>query len=830
MLRKSTFREIRSSRGRYFAILAIVALGVGFFAGLRTTKEAMIRTADAYLKKQGMYDFRLMTTIGYDDDSVTRVREAKGVREAEGVFAEDVIASAGGGDDKAFRVLSIPDKVATPALKAGRLPSASDECVIDSAFGGETLIGKKIVLSDRNTEKDRDRLHHREFRITGTVTSPQYLNKERGNTDLLDGTLSAFVYVDRDAFAEEVYTEILVRIDSDARYCTPARSRAIEKREAAVRSAAEDAATARYDAVLDEVRPLAQRRGMSAEAVAEAAGVRAPYTYVLDSGDNAGYATFDNNAEIVSSIARIFPAFFFLVAALVCMTTMTRMIDEQRMQIGVMKALGYSNAAVLSKYLFYSGSAALIGAAVGFAGGTKLFPMVIWKAYHILYEFSDGIVYVVNLPLAWLSLGVALLCSMGATWVSCANDFRVMPAQLIRPKAPKSGKRILLERIPAIWKHISFLYKVSIRNTFRYKKRFLMMVLGISGCTALLIAGLGINTTVKNVARFQFDEILRYDYAVAFEEAMDEGAREEFVSYMEGKSDGILFVRRSNAEAVTAKEKTAITLVVVPEKDFSRFVHLHDGARKVAFPKQGEAVICRKLHTQAGIGIGDTVAVEEDGKRMTFTVSGICDNYVEDYLYVSEETYREKSGAEPERKTAFVRKTKGASARTLRREATFAGKHDKAAGTMVNIDMLSRVDQMMKSLDSVIFVIILAAGVLAFIVLYNLTNINMTERIREIATIEVLGFYDREIQSYVFRENLLLTGISALVGLPLGRCLLNFVVHEINVEMIYFVPRITRSDYLYAVLLTFVFALLVNLVMRRKLVNINMTEALKSVE
>ncbi len=563
-------------------------------------------------------------------------------------------------------------------------------------------------------------------------------------------------------------------------------------------------------------------------------------SYALTRSINIGYVSFENDSQIVDGVAKVFPLFFFLVAALVCMTTMTRMIDEERTQIGVFKALGYSNRSVLGKYMFYSGSAAIIGAVSGFFIGCYLFPEVIWKAYGMMYNFSGTINYTVNWILFAVSMLVAILCSMGATWLSCSSDFTVAPAQLIRPKSPKSGKRILLERIGFLWNRIGFLYKVSLRNIFCYKKRFFMMVLGISGCTALLIAGFGINDTVKNIAVFQYSEIMKYDYSVTFDENMTAAKQADFKAYTKDDANSIYFVNESSVDLDTGSKTSAVSLITSDGRGFGDFVDLHDGSTSIRYPSKGKAVVCRKLHKQYGVDVGDKVTLKQGNKNITVTVSAICENFVNNYVYINDETYEEGFGRAPAQKTAYVSVAapendstvagSGASNSAVHASAAHCDDYKYAGGTNINQDMQNRVDNMMSSLNAVIILVILSAGALAFIVLYNLTNINITERIREIATIEVLGFYPREISSYVYRENFFLTGISALVGIPLGKWLLDFVISQINVDLVYFDVRITTLSYIYSVLLTFVFAIIVAAVMYKKLTNISMTESLKSIE
>ncbi len=570
------------------------------------------------------------------------------------------------------------------------------------------------------------------------------------------------------------------------------------------------------------------------EARDEIDDIEAPDTYLLDRMTNVGYACFESDSAIVDGIAKVFPIFFFLVAALVCMTTMTRMVDEQRTQIGVLKALGYSNFAISAKYLFYSGSAALIGCAIGFFGGCYLFPKVIWIAYGMMYDFSGDLVYILNPGLGAVCLAVALLCSMGATLFSCYADFGEVPAQLIRPKAPKDGKRILLERIGFIWNRLGFLYKVSFRNIFRYKKRFFMMVLGISGCTALLVAGLGINDSVKNVVNDQYDQIQLYDCSVTFDKDMNEERQERFVKRTSKETEDMIFVYHNMDDMVVGNREKDVNLVACDDPaSMKTYMDLHtiDG-EPVTWPQDGEAVICNNLADDYNISIGDKISLrDEDMHLVEVTVSDIYENFVYNYVLTTPSTLEAGWGYEPEVKTAYVHlKAEKDDDAAIHQSAAHMMDLDRVVTVTVNNDLRNRVNNMMQSMNYVIILVVVCAGALAFIVLYNLTNINITERIREIATIKVLGFYPKETSAYVFRENIFLTAISALVGLGLGKWLLSFIVAQIQVDLMCFKDEISLLSYTLAFVLTFVFSALVSVAMYGKLNKISMTESLKSIE
>ena len=559
------------------------------------------------------------------------------------------------------------------------------------------------------------------------------------------------------------------------------------------------------------------------------ADLKEPETYVLGRDKNIGYACFESDSDIVEGISNVFPIFFFLVAALVCITTMTRMVEEQRTQIGILKALGYSEGTIMGKYLFYSGSAAVLGCGIGFLLGSYIFPVVIWSAYRIMYRLGD-IRIILDWKLGLISLIVSILCSMGTTIATCRYELTSVAAELMRPKAPKSGKRIILERIPFLWNRMKFLRKVSARNIFRYKQRFYMMVFGIGGCTALLLTGFGIKDSIKSITYNQFDEIQINDMSVVFNDPWYEMDNSDFEEIMADNAERYTLVFEESTDLTKGDKSKSLTLVI-PEKaeDISSFLNLHTTRDvPIAFPGKGEVVLTEKLADKCGAGIGDMVTLQDvDMNTLELKVSGISENYVYNYAYISPETWTEQIGSAPEYTSAYINVKEE---KDVHRVSAAVMNCDGVASVTVNDDMKVRFSSMMKSLDYVVLLIIGCAGSLAFIVLYNLTNINITERLREIATIKVLGFYRRETASYVFRENLVLTGIGAGVGLIMGRYLHRFVMYNIDIDMIAFDVHIAPLSVLYSIVLTFVFAGIVDWAMNKKLDGINMAESMKSVE
>jgi putative ABC transport system permease protein len=550
---------------------------------------------------------------------------------------------------------------------------------------------------------------------------------------------------------------------------------------------------------------------------------------VLNRGTNIGYACFESDSEIVNGVSKVFPIFFILVAVLVCMTTMNRMVEEQRTMIGMFKALGYGEGTIMAKYMIYSGSAALIGCVVGYVVGMAVFPPVIWFAYKMMY-IDIPLVYAFDLKLIIAVVLVALVCTVGTTWLTCRYELYETAANLMRPKAPKAGKRVFLEKIPFVWNKMKFLKKVSVRNIFRYKKRLFMMIIGISGCTALLLTGFGINDSIAGFADTQFDEIQVYDGSIVLSTSKDSVATGELVDELSQVTESYDFVYESSWD-LTVNNSVKTVNLVAPEKtaNFGKYLIFKDSkGNGISYPEKNQAVINNAIADDYDIEVGDEIIVRNsDMDEIKLTVSGIFENHVYNYVFISPETYEEQLGGAPEYASIYFNLKSGLDAHE---ELAKIMAMDGAASVTINQDSRQRVSQMMNSLNYIILVVILAAAALAFIVLYNLTNINITERIREIATIKVLGFFKNETASYVFRENRVLTAIGIIVGLGLGVLLHSFVMSQIKVDMVSFDVYISPLSYIYSIILTFVFNFGVNIIMSRKLENINMAESLKSVD
>ncbi|MGO5230596.1 FtsX-like permease family protein [Thermoguttaceae bacterium LCP21S3_D4] len=1063
MMKRNTFREIKKSFGRYFAILAIIALGVAFFSGLKITQSVMVHSADVYLKDLQFYDYRLVSTLGFTEENVEALAQKEDVRAAEGAVSAEVLYKDAGENERVIKMHSITEKVNKLKLVAGEMPQSADECVVDSALFSEDAIGSKLVLSENNTADDLDKFAYKEYTITGLVQSPCYIQFERGNASIGNGRISGFAYLLKDGFAVDYDTEIYIKFDEDYDIYSDEYDAYMDAKEADWETYTKEQAEIRYEEIvkeaqdeLDEKKEELEEKRAEAETelesakqqltdgeteifdgknqiasaktelsykaselqsgkdalsskaaelesasqqisdqesalaakkaeyeqglnaylaakqqvadkrssleaakaqltedtpgyeemlaqieagLTEVAGAEAelntknaeleaaagqlssaesqlaaakqqiedgknalaaaeaeltdgerqlatakeqieekeaqlesaeteladglqqyqenqsefdeqmqdaeaqiadaqskideiekPETYVLDRNTNVGYVCLKNDSGVVKGIANVFPVFFFLVAALICMTTMNRMVEEQRTQIGVLKALGFSEGKIMGKYLFYSGSAAISGTLIGYALGIHFFPLVIITAYGIIYKMG-AIYYVFDLPLALISLTVAVLCSVGTTWLSCHKELREVAADLMRPKAPKAGKRVFLEHVPFIWKRLKFLQKVSVRNIVRYKKRFFMMVIGISGCTALLVMGFGVRDSVVAVADQQYEEIQLYDIGVTLKDGKTPGGADlkSLDSILEKENAAGMYAMEKTIDLVTDEGTKSINMVAVENPDeVEGFISLHTKKQEpIAYPKEGEAVLSKKVAETYGVKTSDMILLRDsDNNEMHLKVTGICENHIYNYVYIAAESYEKQIG-DVVFKNVYVSLPDEAD---IHEVSAALMKADGVTAVTVNSDMLNRISQMMSCMNYIVIIIIICAGALAFIVLYNLNNINITERVREIATIKVLGFYPKETASYVFRENMVLTAIGCGLGLILGKWFHRFVMGEIQIDMVSFNVQINAVSYLFSVLLTLGFAWIVNRMMTGKLERINMAESLKSVD
>ena len=575
--------------------------------------------------------------------------------------------------------------------------------------------------------------------------------------------------------------------------------------------------------IADAQKELEQARRDIAE-------IEACQWYLLDRNTNAGYVSYSMDADRMGNLASVFPLIFFLVAALVCLTTMTRMVEEQRVTIGGLKALGYSKGAIAVKYVGYGFLASALGSLIGLAVGLTLLPWIICNAWNIIYTLGEvqyGLEPVTSSLACLAAVGTVTLSALGA----CFSTLTAVPAQLMRPKAPPAGKRVLLERLPFLWRRLSFNYKITIRNLFRYQRRFWMTVVGIGGCAALIVTAFGLRGSIFDIMDKQFDEIYGYTAQVGLVDQVTPGELREVTQALE-ESELVEDFLACSSQSVTAETDAYTvdaTLQVFPSQEaLEPFVHLRHRTsnQPVVLPDDG-VVLTEKLASLLGVQAGDTITLDGD-QRVEVRVADVTEHYIQHYVYMTDACYQAVFGTEPSQNLILADYPIDApETEALERELVSL---DGVTALTRMEDTRDTYGSSLESVDYAVVLIIVCAAALAFVVLYNLTNINITERMRELATLKVLGFYDRELSAYIYRENVVLTVFGVAMGMVMGKLLHQWLILTVEIDLLMFGRELSLGSYAYAVVLTVIFSLLVNLAAHRSLKKLDMVESLKTVE
>lgn len=930
-LLKDTFREIKNSIGRFLSIFTIVALGCGFFSGIKATMPDMIDAAEKYFEQTNLMDVKLMSTIGVRSEDVEAIKKSDIVKGVMAGYSKDVYYSYKN-RNVVLKFMSYndklddssPNKLNKPVLIQGRYPEKEGECLIEvKASSPDTFkIGNTLEVSEPdNSKKLSDTLSVQKYKIVGIATSPLYIGYKRDATNVGDGNIVSNVYVPEYNFVCDYYTDIYIKffdtenynpfLDSykekvneltynvldvfknsvDLRYkkmindasdkLESAKSNVsilekylslnLSELYVAKKNIQHDISQAKkkYDSL--ENGTLSKQLAESAVIKAEHAGKiiddliedkekqndenhqiylnqlndaksqvarseeqiknqKEPQFYTFNRFElSSDYSSFYNDSQKVDSIAKIFPVFFIIVAALVCLTTMSRMIEEQRIQVGTYKALGYSISQIAGKYLFYSELSTILGSCIGSVLGLQIFPSIIFKCYKMLYNIpsfksSFRPLYVV------LCVLVSTICICITVVYACAKEFKSEPSELMRPKAPLNGKRVFLEKIGFIWNRLSFLEKVTIRNLFRYKKRFLMTLFGVAGCTALIITGFGLKNSIKTIADKQFEDIFVYDGLVVMDSSnyKEDELENKISSFKE--IDKYLLAQSTDVKVLKDDVNQSAAIIVAKDPDrLDDFVKLKSVKGDQEYKlENGKVIITEKLSKLLGISVGDDFRVKSEGEKdITLTVGAISKNYTMHYVYMNPETYIQIYGKSPSYNVSFINLKKNVDHDDFKSKLIsnkeFLGmsyKYDSAKGFMDSVN----------SLNSIVVLLILCAGGLAVVVLYNLANINITERVREIATVKVLGFYDNETSSYICNENYISSVIGILIGFIAGKILHYFVVITSEVDVVMFNRELVWWAYMIGALMTISFTVIVNIILYFKLKKVDMVESLKSVE
>ena len=777
LLKETIVCMVKTSK-RFLSILIIVLLGVGFFAGIRAVAPDMENTLDAYYEENNFYDIYITSDYGVTDKVINRLEEDYNI---EAGYSFDAITNKE--EDYATRIISYDEEneINKPKLVKGRMPEKADEVVIDNQISDSIKIGDKITI-------DSDLVLNKTLTVTGYVESPLYISTERDSTTLLSGQINYFLYMKTENILSPVKTTAYIKLDTE-------ESRFLNKYEDLVKEEKK------------EIRKILKEEENNAT------------WYVLDINANTGFYQYEQDTERIDNVAKVFPLVFFIVAVLVCLTTMTRMVEEERSQIGTLKSLGYRDSAIMFKYILYASLATIIGSIIGVLIGYRILPELCFTMYQNLYKLGD-IKLSYYSSLTFQGMMIALVCTLGATIYTCRKTLKESPANLLRPVAPRPGKRVLLERIPFIWNKLSFSYKVTVRNVFRYTKRFLMTIIGIAGCTGLILAGFGLKDCIGKIVPNQYDELFTYDASITLNEEATENTINELTQVKEIKD--LLRVQEESISIDNKDTNQSVTLIV-PEEDPDDFIKLQSRKKKEEYNLTDGIIITEKLANLLEVEVGDTL--EFTGTN-TYTekISHITENYLLHYIYLPKSSYKGSTY-----NTVLIKTTE----MTEKEEKTFAAKLKEIEGVS-NISFTSTTrhvfDDTMESFAYVSLILIVSAGALAFVVLYNLSSVNISERRRELATIKVLGFYDKEVYQYINRENSILTVIGILLGLGIGNILTVYILKTCEIDNLMFDYSILWPSYIYAILITAAFAILVNIILYFSLKKIDMIESLKSVE
>lgn len=672
------------------------------------------------------------------------------------------------------------------------------------------------------------------------LAGEQELREAKAQLDAADEQIkqggSQTIYAERDLEeAEEEWKDGQQKITDARKELEDGKKRLSDAEEelAQAREELEDGRR-KYEEAAEENEPkIADAKERIADAKKELAALEEPEWYVLDRQYIQTYVEYGQDAERIGAIGEWFPSIFFLVAALVCLTTMTRMVEEERTQIGTLKALGYKSSSIAAKYILYALISSLLGSLLGVVIGERMLPLVIINAYRILYINLPQVLTPLDLEYSLTSSGLAVLCTTLAAVAACYKELLSMPASLMRPVAPKAGKRVFLEYMPFLWKRLNFSYKATVRNLVRYKKRFFMTIFGIGGCMALLLVGFGIKDSILYIGTVQFGEIRTYDVAIGVEEE-EEGQGEQLFAQLTADERVVSAMQAREASLdIEAGGVVKSGYLLVPQEpgqldDYIRLRNRQEG-NALSLSDEG-VVITEKLAKLLEVQAGDTILLKEDEtQQVKAVVDGIAENYFFHYVYMSPAVYEKLYGEAPEYNAIYVDAVSAEEKLEEQLRVDYMNLPAVSNLTFVST-MAQRVENMLQSMDTIIYVLVVAAGLLAFVVLYNLNNINVSERRRELATLKVLGFFDGEVSDYVNRENVLLTIFGAALGVVLGRILHRFIIVTAEIDMLMFGREIRGKSYVYSVLLTFLFSAIVNGVMYFKLKKIDMVESMKSVE
>lgn len=821
-LGKDFFRGMAKNKGKFISVFFIILLGAAFFSGLRASEGDMLLSSEKYYDDTSMADYRVIGTLGITEEDVADLNALDEVELAEGAYSVDALSDDE--DKRAVKIMSISQQINVPVIVEGRAPAAKDECLLDSLLKvyGTYKVGDTVSFLADDVSLLGSPLAVTQFTVVGFADLPQYMDVNRGTGTVGNGELDGFALVLPEAFSLPVYTEanLLLSGAKQLNSFEDDYDALAQKGETALETLAQTACSRRYEQLKEEY-PAAVALGLISE----------PSWYVLGRDTVASYVSYQNDAERIASLGKLLPVIFFLVAALVSLTAMTRLVEEERAQIGTLKALGCGNSSVFLRYLMYALIPTLLGSVAGVLIGEKVFPLAILSTYSLLYRGLTSYL----LPYDFLQGSIAVLASVlvtgAATAFACFNISREKPAQIMRPESPKPGKRVLLERVPFIWKHLSFTQKSTVRNMFRYKKRLLMTVIGVAGCMGLVLVGFGLHDSIMVVADKQFTEISHYEASVTVAGSVSQEEADALAADITKEFAGVsAYTMYQKSVDVHSNSGTQTVTLCVPQsveniEEYFTF-RVRKTQKSISLAQEG-AILSEKTASSLGVSAGDTLYLGNDDS-VSVTVKAVFENYIGHYLFLTPEVYTSLYD------TPVYSQILLSYADTSDEFQTKLGEYllgrSEVQGVAFTSTTVDWADDTLSSLNTIVLIVLGAAALLAFVVLYNLNSINIAERKRELATLKVLGFYDTEVASYVYKENILLTLIGVIFGIGVGIFLHQYVIRSIEVDLIMFGRSISLLSYFLGAGLTMVFSLIINFAMYGSLKKIDMIESLKSIE
>lgn len=829
---KNLLREIKRTFTKFLSIFAICALGVAFFAGIRATSPDMKEAGDRLYNTYNLSDISVISTSGLTADNIRDLESIEGIQAVRASLFVDAMARGTGEKEKNLRLYSMPIKLKSEyaplidlipdygidtspeyemngvEIVSGRMPLNDTETALDYTLEGSLVkqLGDEITLTTSGGTVT--------LRVVGFIRSPMYISMfERGTSSIGNGTSDGFAYASGNAISS-LGTKLPVMSLLNTYYT---RADIVISGKEGLSAYSDE-----YEALVNEVT----------DRIENYASTQSGTWYIQDRSGNPGYSDYSENTDRIAAVGDVFPLIFFIVAALVCLTTMTRMVEEQRIEMGTMKALGYGGWQIAMKYAVYAMSACISGGVVGAIIGFKLFPYVIMKGYSIMY-YLGKLETPYRADIAFMAIAAMAVCTAAATFSACYASLKEVPATLMRPKAPKAGRRVLLEKIPFIWKKLSFTSKVTVRNLFRYKKRFFMSVIGIAGSGALLVTAFGLNDSIFGIIEKQFGDIWQMDVQAYVYEAMPLADMQELLGKNPANDDfdSVMFCLDSQMECKNGgRSQSGVHLLGVESAgSMAGRINLHNGGTPVTLDDSG-VVVTAKLAETLSIKAGDEINMRTGGEDHLMRVIGVADNYVYHYVYITAAYYETVFGKAMLYNGFMGNLKDGLTDETMDAMSSQLLSDSRMYTVRTIGSIYASVWDSLSILNYVVLVLILGSGMLTFVVMLNLTNINIGERMRELATLRVLGFYDKEMYAYIFRENNALSVIGAFVGLVFGKIMHLFVIRTCEVDMVMFVRSAKPLSYVYAFALTIVFSLIVNLLMRPKVRAIDMVESLKSAE